>query len=168
MDINQCYIPTSDNDEEDKKDVYSRRLAIVQAGQDGILSLLRETSVPKSAEVATIRARRDHDIGQQRLGQVNDDGERFADDGERFADDGDRFADDGERFADDGERLADDGERFADGGERFADGGERFADDGERFADLCAAGNVVTGGSFFHHIRTHKVNWVSPDPSVKK
>ena len=34
---------------------------------------------------------------------------------------------------------------------------------GERFADLCATGNLVIGGSFFHHRRVHKATWVSPD-----
>ena len=36
-------------------------------------------------------------------------------------------------------------------------------DNGERFADLCATGNLVIGGSFFHYRRRHKATWVSPD-----
>jgi len=35
-------------------------------------------------------------------------------------------------------------------------------DKGERFADLCSTGNLVVGGSFFHHRRIHKATWATP------
>ncbi|MBN3278047.1 CFDP2 protein, partial [Polyodon spathula] len=40
-------------------------------------------------------------------------------------------------------------------------------DNGERFADLCTTGNLVIGGSVFHHRRIDKATWVSPDLSTE-
>ena len=34
--------------------------------------------------------------------------------------------------------------------------------EGERFAGLCATNDLVTGGSFFLHLRIQKTTWVSP------
>lgn len=40
-------------------------------------------------------------------------------------------------------------------------------DNGERFTNLCAASNLVIGGSIFTHQRIHKVTRVSPDLSAE-
>ena len=40
-------------------------------------------------------------------------------------------------------------------------------DNGERFANLCAANNLVIGGTTFQHKEIHKITWISPDHVTK-
>ncbi|EDO46312.1 predicted protein, partial [Nematostella vectensis] len=107
MDIIQCYAPTNDSEEEEKDNFYNRLTTIIQDRPTrNIIIVMGDFN----AKIGGDNRGYEEIMGQQGLGKMNDNGERFA--------------------------------------------------------DLCAASNLVIGGSVFHHRRIHKATWVSPDLST--
>lgn len=108
MDLIQCYAPTNDSVEEEKENFYNRLSTIIQdRPKRNIIIVMGDFN----AKIGSDNRGYEEIMGQQGLGEMNENGERFA--------------------------------------------------------DLCAASNLVIGGSVFHHRRIHKATWVSPDLSTE-
>uniref|UniRef100_A0AAV2J1Z3 Reverse transcriptase domain-containing protein n=1 Tax=Knipowitschia caucasica TaxID=637954 RepID=A0AAV2J1Z3_KNICA len=108
VDIIQCYAPTNDSEEEEKDNFYNRLSTIIQdRPRRNIIILMGDFN----AKIGSDNPGYEETMGKQGLGEMNENGERFA--------------------------------------------------------DLCAASNLVIGGSVFHHRKIHKVTWVSPDMSTE-
>ena len=76
MDVIQCYAPTNDSDEEDKEDFYSRLQTIVQdRPRRNIIIVMGDFN----AKIGSNNKGYEEVMGQQGLGEMNDNGERFAD-----------------------------------------------------------------------------------------
>ena len=104
LDVIQCYAPTNESDEGDKEEFYNRVMTIVQGRpRRNIVVLMGDFN----AKIGNSNTGYEEVMGQQGIGEMNDNGERFA--------------------------------------------------------DLCAAADLVIGGSIFQHKRIHKATWVSPD-----
>jgi exonuclease III len=108
MNIVQCYAPTNDSDKDAKEDFYSRLQTIIQSYSGRDITIVMGDF---NAKIGRDNTGYEEVMGQQGLGEMNENGERFA--------------------------------------------------------DLCAANNLVIGGSVFSHRRIHKATWISPDLSTE-
>ena len=75
MDVIQCYAPTNETDEAGKDDFYDRLLRITQSRpQRNILIVMGDLN----AKIGGDNTGFEEIMGQQGLGEMNDNGERFA------------------------------------------------------------------------------------------
>lgn len=76
IDIIQCYAPTNDSEEEEKDDFYDRLLTIIQdRSQRNIIIVMGDFN----AKIGSDNRGYEEIMGQHGLGEINDNGERFAD-----------------------------------------------------------------------------------------
>ncbi|KAK7107318.1 hypothetical protein V1264_015265 [Littorina saxatilis] len=76
MDVIQCYAPTNDSEEEEKDDFYNRLLTIIQdRPKRNIIIVMGDFN----AKIGSDNRGYEEIMGQQGLGEMNDNGERFAD-----------------------------------------------------------------------------------------
>ncbi|KAL3877277.1 hypothetical protein ACJMK2_035009 [Sinanodonta woodiana] len=75
IDIIQCYAPTNDSEEEEKDDFYDRLLTIIQdRPQRNIIIVMGDFN----AKIGSDNRGYEEIMGQHGLGEINDNGERFA------------------------------------------------------------------------------------------
>ena len=75
MDVIQCYAPTNDSDEQDKEEFYSRLLTIIQDRQErNVIIVMADFNI----KIGSDNKGYEKVMGQQGLGEMNDNGERFA------------------------------------------------------------------------------------------
>ena len=76
MDVIQCYAPTNDSDDQDKEEFYSRLLTIIQDRPErNVIIVMGDFN----AKIGSDNRSYEEIMGQQGLGEMNDNGERFAD-----------------------------------------------------------------------------------------
>ena len=76
LDVIQCYAPTNESDESDKEEFYNRIMTIVQGRpQRNIVILMGDFN----AKIGNNNTGYEEVMGQQGIGEMNDNGERFAD-----------------------------------------------------------------------------------------
>ena len=76
MDVIQSYAPTNDSDEQDKEELCRRLLTIIQDHPErNVIIVMRDFN----AEIGSDNRGYEEVMGQQGLGVMNDNGERFAD-----------------------------------------------------------------------------------------
>ena len=76
MDVIQCYAPTNDSDKQDKEEFYSRLLTIIQDRPErNVIMVVGDFN----AKIGSDNRGYKEVMGQQGLGEMNDNGERFAD-----------------------------------------------------------------------------------------
>jgi len=76
LDVIQCYAPTNESEEEDKDEFYNRLLTIAQdRPRRNIVILMGDLN----AKIGRDNKGYEEIMGQQGIGEMNDNGERFAD-----------------------------------------------------------------------------------------
>ena len=76
LDVIQCYAPTNESDEGDKEEFYNRVMTIVQGRpRRNIVILMGDFN----AKIGNSNTGYEEVMGQQGIGEMNDNGERFAD-----------------------------------------------------------------------------------------
>ena len=75
MDIIQCYAPTNESEEEVKEEFYHRLLSIIQARPRRNIII---TMGDFNAKIGRDNRGYEEVMGQQGLGEMNENGERFA------------------------------------------------------------------------------------------
>ena len=71
-----CYAPTNDSDDQDKEEFYSRLLTIIQDRPErNVIIVMGDFN----AKIGSDNRGYEEIMGQQGLGEMNDNGERFAD-----------------------------------------------------------------------------------------
>nr|KAG5692145.1 hypothetical protein BaRGS_020693 [Batillaria attramentaria] len=76
MDVIQCYAPTNDSEEEDKEEFYTRLSTIIQSRPRRNIII---TMGDFNAMIGSDNRGYEEIMGQQGLGEMNDNGEKFAD-----------------------------------------------------------------------------------------
>ncbi|KAK7110430.1 hypothetical protein V1264_014307 [Littorina saxatilis] len=76
LDIIQCYAPTNDTEEEDKEEFYNRMATIIQKCPSRNITIVMGDL---NAKIGSDNRGYEEIMGQQGLGEMNDNGERLAD-----------------------------------------------------------------------------------------